>query len=222
MTESEFTISRRPTSLRVLVENQLRTAIISGQFPPGARLIERELCELFDVGRTSVREALRQLEAEGIVTSLPHRGPMVATVTAEDARQIYDLRQLLEGYCARQMALLGKDTDIAKLKKAFAAFEDACTKPNIKMVIARKNQFYATLFSGACNIQVERILQSLHNRISQLRVSSLSAPGRLEVSVEEVRALVDAISARDPDGAERACQAHIQAAYLIVLDRLTL
>ena len=82
-------ISKQPATLRLIVEGRLRSAISAGDFKPGQRLIERELCELTGVGRTSIREALRQLEAEGLITNIPHRGPSVSTISAEEAQQLY-------------------------------------------------------------------------------------------------------------------------------------
>ena len=96
--ESDLNVAREAASLRCLVENRLRAAIGNGTFKPGQRLIERELCEQTGVGRTSIREALRQLEAEGLVTTIPHRGPVVSTITVEEARQLYELRALLERF----------------------------------------------------------------------------------------------------------------------------
>src|ERR1700761_1467063 len=101
MSSTELQIVRKSATLRLLVEDKLRAAIATGRFKPGQRLIERELCELTGVGRTSIREALRQLEAEGLVTTIPHRGPSVSTMTADEAEQLYALRALLEGYAGR-------------------------------------------------------------------------------------------------------------------------
>ena len=78
MDQKTFQIPRQAATLRTMVEDRLRTAILTGHFETGQRLVERELCELFGVGRTSVREALRQLEAEGLVTTVPHKGPTAA------------------------------------------------------------------------------------------------------------------------------------------------
>ncbi|MFX7764224.1 GntR family transcriptional regulator, partial [Acinetobacter baumannii] len=80
---------------------------------------ERELCEQTGVGRTSIREALRQLEAEGLVTTIPHRGPVVSTITADEAAQLYDLRALLEGYAGRECARRRDPAIIARLREQF-------------------------------------------------------------------------------------------------------
>src|SRR6202044_153255 len=90
----------RPETLRHQVENVLRQAITSGRFAPGARLIERELCETLGVSRTSVREALRRLEAEKLVRSVPHKGPVVAIMSKQEATELYAIRGLLEGFAA--------------------------------------------------------------------------------------------------------------------------
>src|SRR5580658_6629334 len=105
MSSTELQIVRKSATLRLLVEDKLRSAIASGRFKPGQRLIERELCELTGVGRTSIREALRQLEAEGLVTVASHRGPSVTKITADEAKHLYAVRALLEGYAGRQFAL---------------------------------------------------------------------------------------------------------------------
>jgi len=85
---SGMRVVRNTVTLRQQVLEVLRNGILSFQFKPGDRLIERELCEMTGVSRTSVREALRHLESEGLVQNLPNKGPMVATVTAAEAREI--------------------------------------------------------------------------------------------------------------------------------------
>lgn len=88
----------RPDSLRGQVVQTLREAITNGRFIPGEKLVERELCEMLEISRTSLREALRQLEAEKLITTKLHRGPTVAVMTREDAKDLYAIRALLEGY----------------------------------------------------------------------------------------------------------------------------
>src|SRR5215469_13320378 len=94
----------RPAALRDQVVGNLRNAIINGQLAPGARLIERQMCELLGVSRTLVREALRQLEAEGWIRILPNRGPVVISMTPEEVRELYEVRSALEGIAAYRAA----------------------------------------------------------------------------------------------------------------------
>src|SRR5262249_24992130 len=94
----------RPAALRDQVVSNLRNAIINGQLAPGARLVERQMCELLGVSRTLVREALRQLDAEGWIRILPNRGPVVVRMTPEEVRELYEVRSALEGIAALRAA----------------------------------------------------------------------------------------------------------------------
>lgn len=99
-----FTITHVAAPVREQVGSQLRQAIVSGQLAPGTRLIERELCTLLGVSRTSLREALRHLEGDGLVTNIPHKGMVVSTITWEEAEEIYEVRAVVEGLAGRLCA----------------------------------------------------------------------------------------------------------------------
>src|SRR6185369_7343119 len=94
-------VERTPALIRSQVLENLRQAILDRRLAPGQRLIERELVELTGVSRTSVREALRELAAEGLVTAIPNRGTIVTSVSAEEARQLYEVRSALEALAGR-------------------------------------------------------------------------------------------------------------------------
>jgi DNA-binding GntR family transcriptional regulator len=208
--ELNMQVEREAATLRLRVEEKLRSAIAAGHFPPGARLIERELCAMLGVGRTSVREALRQLEAEGLIVSTPHRGPQVASVSPEEARQIYDVRALLEGFAGRGSALHATDEQIAKLKSTAKELEKA--QGHEGGLLKAKTNFYDALFDSCGNEVVRQLLRTLHNRITLLRSTSMVQPGRLPKSLAEIRQIVDRIAARDPDGAAEACTTHVRNA----------
>lgn len=220
MSENDFRVPRRSASLRVLVEEQLRRAILVGRFGPGDRLVERELCEMLGVGRTSVREALRQLEAEGLITSYPHRGPVVSSITLDEARQLYEFRALLEGHCGRRCAEYGSESDHAELTQAYRAFAKAAAVEAADALLEFKSDFYDWLTEGSGNIFVRQALEALHNRITILRMTSLSQPGRVKQSVTEIGEIVDAIRARDADAAEVACRRHVERAAEVAVARL--
>ncbi|CAO3436293.1 Transcriptional regulator, GntR family [Azospirillum doebereinerae] len=189
----------------------MRSAIMSGHFKPGQRLIERELCESLDVGRTSIRESLRQLEAEGLVLTVPHRGPIVSTIDYDEAEQLYAVRALLEGFAGQQLAERGTAADIARLEKAVEMFERAveAPEPDQDALLAAKTAFYAALIEGSGNIFLRQMLTLLHNRINILRVTSMMQPGRLEHSVAEIREIYAAVKVRDGVRAAAACKHHI-------------
>lgn len=213
---SDLQIARESATIRAQVEAKLRKAIATGRFRAGERLVERELCSLLGVGRTSVREALRQLEAEGLIVSIPHRGPVVATVGPEEARQLYEVRALLEGLAGRGCATSATPEQVDGLFAALAALE-AAARAGGEALIEAKTAFYERLLEACGNDVVRQILTGLHNRITLLRRTSMQQPGRLPESLREIRAICERVAARDPDGAERACIAHIRSAAAVAL-----
>lgn len=212
MNEIDFQIPRQAATLRALVEDKLRTAVLTGYFAPGQRLVERELCELIGVGRTSIREALRQLEAESLITTIPHRGPVVSTIDYEEAEQLYAVRALLEGYAGHEFAEKGSVADMERLSEAVDAFELVANKPDRSELLATKSKFYAVLMDGCGNVFIRQMLMLLCNRINMLRTTSMMQKGRLAHSVAEIREISDAIRARDGERAAAACRHHVEMA----------
>src|SRR5579863_7708931 len=119
----DFKVS--PQSVQGQAVSKLRDAIVTGIFRPGDRLVESDLCTRLGISRPSVREALRGLEAERLVVIVPNRGPMIPILTVEMARQIYDVRALLEGEAAARFAAQSSTADIAEMRRALEAFDDA-------------------------------------------------------------------------------------------------
>src|SRR5262247_14034 len=119
----QMRVVRNTVTLRQQVLEVLRSAILNFQFKPGDRLIERELCELTGVSRTSVREALRHLESEGLVESLPNKGPIVATLDLRQAGQIFEVRAALEGMAGRLFAERATQAQRENLRAALVALE---------------------------------------------------------------------------------------------------
>ena len=220
MSTMDLQIPRHAATLRLLVEDRLRTAIASGHFKPGQRLIERELCEQIGVGRTSIREALRQLEAEGLVVTVPHRGPEVSSITYAEARQLYEVRALLEGFAGRSFAEHGSDEAIEELRLAVERFAKAAEGTDRADLVESKTRFYAVLMNGAANVFVKQSLTMLHNRITLLRLTSMTQTGRLQHSVAEIREIFEAIRLRDGDRAEASCKRHIEKAAEVALSVL--
>jgi DNA-binding GntR family transcriptional regulator len=203
--------------LRREIETRLRAAIVDGRFKPGDRLIEREMCELLGVSRASLREALRQLEAEELVTIVPHRGPVVSEITVEEAEQLYDVRAMLEGLAARRFAETASDEDIAALRKALNAFADVVRGKSSVPLLTAKAGFYEALLERCGNRIAGRILTQLNNRVGLLRSTSMSQKGRIKNTLAEVTRIVDAIERRDPDGAWLATVEHIARAAEVAM-----
>jgi GntR family transcriptional regulator, trigonelline degradation regulator len=216
--DGSLRVHRVLAPVRTQVADNLRQAILSRQFKPGQRLIERELVEATGASRTSVREALRELGAEGLVTAIPNKGTIVTEMSREEARQIYELRSTLEGLAGRLFVRRASDAELAELRQRFAAIEEAYSLGVGRL--AAKDAFYAVLFRGAGNEPLRLVIAGLHARVTYLRAFSLSRPGRLQRSLQELRDIMDAIEARDADAVARACSTHVEQAGLAGLDAL--
>ena len=199
----------RPETLRHQVENVLRQAIMSGRFAPGARLIERELCETLGVSRTSVREALRRLEAEKLVRSVPHKGPVVAVISRQEASELYALRGLLEGFAAYEFAKIASDAAIASFGEAAKELRAHAIAQNQAGVLKAKTDLYDILLDNCGNALIKEVLTSLYSRVNLLRATSLMHPDRLPSSLREIDRLYKALKAHDPDAAREAATLHV-------------
>jgi DNA-binding GntR family transcriptional regulator len=213
-------VRREAAPLRTQVVGLLRDAIVSAEFPPGERLVERTLCDRFEVSRTVVREALRQLESEGLVQMVPNRGPVVATVTAADAEALYEVREVLEALAGRAFAERATAAQKATLKRRLRAFETALDQGELAKVLAAKDAFYDTLLDGAANPVIRAMLRGIHARTSLLRGMTLQAPGRHVHTRQELRAITAAATSGDPAEAWSACANHVRSAAAVAMSLL--
>jgi len=217
MTVESLRVVRSLVSLKKQVVESLRTAIFDRRFSPGDRLVERELCEMLDVSRTLLREALSQLEAEGVVQIIPHRGPIVAVYTAEDAKSIYEVRAALEEMAGRCFVERATEQECKALETAFAEMKRSCTSKLGADHLTVKTKFYAALTTGAHNPVLVEMLRLIHGRVSMLRATTLAQPGRLAASLAELGNIVKSIKARDAEAAARACRLHVENAGVIAI-----
>lgn len=206
--------------VRQQVLDSLRRAIFEGHFRPGDRLVERELCALTGVGRSSIREALRQLEAEGLIETRPGRGPVVRTITAAEAEDLYQVRALLEGLAGRLFAVRATDREIGALRNAVDMLEVAFQSGGPDSAMFAKDHFYQVLLSGCRNQAAYSLLQSLHNRITVLRATTMGQPDRPAETVAELRRILDAVERRDPVAAWQACTEHVERAAAVAVRAL--
>lgn len=209
-------IRRLAAPLRQQVLTDLRAAIIDGRLAPGARLVERDLTESMGVSRTVVREALRQLEAEGLVANIPNKGPVVRTLTGAEASDLYAIRGVLEGLAARLFAQQASEEQVERLKKALDVVVEAYAGTDASRVLDTKNRFYDVLFEGARSETLSSMIQTLHARIWRWRSLGLThpdrSPARSTESVENLKRILVAIETRDADAAERLTREEAQRA----------
>ncbi len=193
--DDNFKVNRNPVTLREIVLDKLRSAIMNFQLLPGDRLVERDLCERLGVSRTSVREALRHLESEGLVAFADAKGPSVAIITLADARDLYELRCALESLIVQLFTLRAKAKD---MEKALEENRKALKDGELQQVLDSVQGFYDVLLEGSGNHVAATQLRQLQARISYLRATSVSQENRRGASNQEMERIVEAIKGGDP------------------------
>jgi DNA-binding GntR family transcriptional regulator len=202
-----FRVDRPAATLRHSVTESIRQAIAVGHLAAGDRMPERDLCEMTGVSRTLVREALRQLESEGLVEVVPHKGPVVSVITPRQAVGIYQVREVLEGLAAELFATNASPEDRLRLRQALNEVRIAYEGGDVLERLAAKKHFYDCLIKGSGNEALGASLHMLNARAMILRGRSLQIPSRWRASLTELEALLAALDARDPEQA-RACAVH--------------
>jgi len=206
-------MERVAAPLREQVSNVLRQAILDFELRPGQRLVERELTDRLQVSRTTIRESLRELTAEGLVQVIPQRGAVVATISREDAADLYDARIAIECLLVTRFIDRADEQQVRRLRAATVRFREATeAERSTREVLAVKDQFYDELIKGARSPVLANLLGSLHARVSVLRATSMSQPGRALKAVEEIETLTEAIARRDAKAAVKICTTHIKNA----------
>jgi GntR family transcriptional regulator, trigonelline degradation regulator len=203
-------IDRSAKTLREQTVERLRDAILNFQFKVGERLVERSLCEKLCVSRTVVREALRHLEAEGLVETLPQQGPAVAKPDINQAAQVYEIRAILEAEAARTAAQMADPSDVARLTAANTAIQAAFANGTIRDVLKATTAFYELLFTIAGKSVAWQLVQSLNARINYLRAMTISQPNRAADANAEMIRIIEAIARRDGKAAAKASFDHVE------------
>ncbi|GGE54753.1 GntR family transcriptional regulator [Agaricicola taiwanensis] len=210
--KAKFNVEVVAAPVRQQVIKALYDAITTGMLKPGQRLVEKDLCELMGVSRPPVREALRQLESEGLVVSLPKRGPIVAKLSSEDVANIYQVRGALEALAAKLFAEKATDEQIRDLETSLQDLSAALESDDIDRTIEAKDRFYSNLTEGSGNPLLGSILHGMKARIQMLRRVSLSSPARTAETMREMNAMLAAIKVRDGEAAFQLSWNHIRNA----------
>ena len=203
----QFRVSREGQSLRSMTVASLRKAILSLHLKPGEKLTERELCELTGVSRPLMREALRDLEAQGLISNVPHRGPAVAMLTRDDARDIYEVRSALEPMAARLFVERATDGQIDELVAMADRCRQAMAERNVLTVIDALEGFYKTLFTGAGNQMAAMLASMLYSKAGLLRAVTFQRQTDIDAkrSMTHIARIATAVRSRDADAAAATC-----------------
>lgn len=201
---------REPTPVRAQLAETLRRLITDGVYRAGDRMTERQLCERLGASRPSVREVLRQLEAEGLVDILPNRGPVVKLVGVKDVLELWEVRTALETLIARRFALHGSERQIEDLEKAIHDFDAALKSEDIAFIKSAKTSLFDAFAAGCNSAVLTSYFNQVNARLSFLWSSSLMFPGRPAESISELLALLAAIKNRNAAAAEAAMLLHVE------------
>lgn len=218
-TLTELRVARDLPTLRDLTTEKLREAIMSQRFRPGEHLVERDLCEQTGVSRSSVREALRTLEAEGLIDRRGNRGLFVVSITPDEARQIYEVRGAIEPEMARLFAMRASDDDLEMLQSSLTGMERAIRNRVIADYVRALDSFFDTLVDGTGNEVAVRIVRTLRARISYLRgiTTGHAEAARQRETLGLMKRIAESARRRDGDAIQMQCRRFIERSAVFAL-----
>lgn len=188
------------------VAERIREAIVSGNIPPGTRLLEAQLAARLGVSRIPVREALTRLEAEGLVERTPYQGARVVHLTTDQVRESFMLRSLLEGFAAKLATPHITPEEIARLRRVIAQLAKSAKAGRHEEIPALAREIHSTIYSRCGSAKLMRWISELYNQFPKSQRLSY----RFEEPSQEYRNIVDAIEAGDAESAGRLMSEHIE------------
>lgn len=206
-TNSENKTEKFP--LRDKVFNKLRDDILSGKYKVNEELKEVALGNTLGVSRTPVREALRQLELEGLVTIIPNKGAYVKGITEEDIHDIFVIRTYLEGLCAKWACRYATQDELDSLDEIICLAEFNATKNKYEQMAELDSRFHQTLYDACGSKMLRHVLRDFHQYVESVRKQTLSRSERACAAIEEHKGILEAIKNRDEELAEELSNEHI-------------
>ena len=183
-------------SLSAKVFHSIREDILNGKYQANEELKEKNIGDDLGVSRTPVREALRQLELEGLVHIIPNKGAFVEGVTLQDVKDIYEIRTLLEGLCARWAAERITQEQLEELEEI--------------VFLSDFHRFHERVYEACASKELTRVLRDYHHYLQRIRRITLEEKARAHASINEHRAIAEALKARDARTAEECARLHIR------------
>ena len=192
----------RHQTLREKILETIREAILKGQLKPGEKVAEPELAERFGISRTPIREAFRQLESEGYLTVIPRKGAVVTSLSERAVEEFYAIKSILEGYAARMAAKNLTARDIEKLEGINERLGQLAAEGDVKTFFRVHNEFHELFIKAAENEKLQELINQMMLKFNRLRLASLSLPGRMEISVQEHKKIIEAFKNQDGELAD--------------------
>jgi len=196
-------------SLSQQIRDQLLDRIMQGELPPGSRLIELRIAAEFSTSQAPVREAIRELEAMGVVETLPNKGARVRTITNEELRQLYDVRAQLESYAAQLTAEQGVQIK-SKLKDAVKDMKRAAREEDSTGFANHNSRFHRVILEGSGNSVLLELWETLNVQSRTMTNVARSRRNLMELADSHLE-IIDAIASGNPEKANNAAKKHVLA-----------
>ena len=208
------------TNLADGIASVLRQSIMTGELPPGTRLIELELSRQLGVSRGPLREAMRILETEGLLENTPGRGTSVTQFSEKDIREVYTLRCVLEQEAIRRAAQKANDEDLAKLDHTLAALFEAAKEGNPSKVTELDFQFHTEIWEIADHDLLVQVLKGLTTQIRMFLAVQTHLYNDLGEGISDHQKLLDALKNADGEAGAKIMKDHLQVAEDVILTHL--
>lgn len=201
-----------PVSLNQRAYIEIRRRILNGELSAETPLSEYQLADELELSRTPVREAVKRLEREGLVQSIPNRGTFIAELTARDISEIYQVREQLEGFAARIAAETMSDENIRKLDEEIRTLNTLASDGRLMEVVDSDIRLHKQIIASTQNSRLTALLGTLDDQMHRVRALFPQSSQWLEATLAEHASIVKAIKDRNGDEAEKAMKAHLRSA----------
>ena len=188
----------------------IKQAIISYEVKPGEPLAEEQIANKLGVSRTPVREALKELQKEGLVKMIYRKGAFVADISSEDVEEIFLLREILECAAVKIAIPRLKEEDLIEMESLFNSISKDIEMKNYKDIFDTDIKLHSLIVDTAGNRRLSKFLNILNGQVQRMRILSATAPGRLNKSLQEHKDILEALKKRDTGLAEQRLKHHIR------------
>jgi DNA-binding GntR family transcriptional regulator len=210
-------MDRKPIrTAQEVITDTLRQSILDGEFKPGDRLIQDEIADRYGVSRIPVREAMRTLSAEGLLTFSSRRGAIVTALSAEDIEEILSIRAVLEGMANRLAAERATEKELEKIRQIFHNLEAA--RGDVGLYFQCNNEFHEAILDAAHSPRLKELITNLRNSVEPVARRFLIAAGRVEIAHHDHLEILETLENRDLQAAERVAAGHTQHVLAGILD----
>lgn len=206
--------------LRDVVFNTLRQAILKGELKPGERLMEIQLAQRLGVSRTPIREAIRKLELEGLVTMVPRKGAEVAQISEKSLRDVMEVRKALEGLTIQLVCARINDDIVKELNDAHIQFKEAVNSKDLTVIAESDVAFHDVIYNATDNDKLIQILNNLREQMYRYRIEYIKDPKSHAKIIEEHEEIIRNIKTNNVDEGIKSIHKHIENQELAVVTKI--